>query len=100
MLWAIFQGLVLTLFEHIWLKYTDAEELDGLLNGTANGFTHLNTRCKTHATNSPSDNSALQVVDLYELPKAAGVVVVGCLGIAECLNKKMKWCVRKSRSYF
>lgn len=44
---------------------------------------------------SPPDYSALQVVDLYELPEAAGVVVVGCLGIAESLNKQKKGFVTK-----
>lgn len=58
--------------------------------GAANDFTHLNMQRKTDVTNSPPDHSALQVVDLYELPKTARVVVVGCLCIAKCLNRDKK----------
>lgn len=37
---------------------------------------------------SPSHHPALQVVDLDELPKAAGVVVVGRLGIPKRLVER------------
>lgn len=36
----------------------------------------------------PTDHAILQIVDLDELPKAAGVVVMGCLCIAKCLLKE------------
>ena len=37
---------------------------------------------------SPSDSSTLLVVDLDELPEAAGVVVVGRLGVPEGLGTR------------
>lgn len=43
-----------------------------------------------HATGahySPSDHSTLQIVNLDEFPKAAGVVVVGRLGVPKGLAR-------------
>lgn len=42
------------------------------------------------AANSPSHDATLQVVDLDELPKSAGIVVVGCFGIPKSLRGKQK----------
>lgn len=33
----------------------------------------------------PSDDATFQIVELDELPKAAGVVILSCLGVAEGL---------------
>ena len=37
---------------------------------------------------SPPDGTTLLVVDLDELAKAAGVVVVSCLGVPKCLGRR------------
>lgn len=39
------------------------------------------------ADHSPPHYTALQIVNLDELPKSAGVVVVGSLCVAKCLQK-------------
>lgn len=39
----------------------------------------------TGANYSPSDHSTLQIVNLDEFPKAAGVIVVGRLGVPKGL---------------
>ena len=39
---------------------------------------------------SPSHDAALQVVDLDEFPKSAGIVVVGCFSISKSLRGKQK----------
>lgn len=39
---------------------------------------------------SPSHDAALQVVDLDEFPKSAGIVVVSCFSISKSLRGKQK----------
>lgn len=50
-------------------------------------YTH---RHATSVNYSPSDHTTLQVINLDEFTKAAGVVVVGCLGVSEGLTEKSR----------
>lgn len=46
--------------------------------------------CKHVSDYLPSDHSALQVIYLDKFTKAAGIVVVGCFGIAKGLSEMRK----------
>ena len=51
----------------------------------------LTVECTAWApADSPSHDAALQVVDLDEFPKSAGIVVVGCFSISKSLRGKQK----------
>lgn len=55
-----------------------------------------NAHVATHIVDdSPPHHSVLKVVNLDELSKATGVVVVGCLGVSESLERDKKRNIRK-----
>lgn len=54
---------------------------------------HLSKHACNRCDYLPSDHSTLQVIDLDKFTKAAGVVVMGCLGITKGLTE-----IRKDRN--
>lgn len=62
----------------------DLTECEALLKVVGCKDTHTYTPTVDY---SPSDYSTLQVINLDEFTKAAGVVVVGCLGVPKGLTE-------------